>query len=429
MTAAIHTPVSLHREVTGQTWTTPRRLRVAGAALAIVAVATGVVGGLAMLARQDATNRAVGTDEPLVVDAQKLDVLMAEANTTVAGGFLAGPVVPTPIQSQFDQDLAQAAAALTAASQRAGSGGDVSKSLATVTSGLPVYGEKIATAEQYWRQGFPVGASYLAEANNLMRTQLLPAAEALYTTEQARLSHDDDRSSSSTLVAVVLILLAIVAVAALLLHFDVARRFRRVINVGLAVAIVAVVAVGAWAIVAAVSSGRAVSAAEHRGTSPLNTLTKARVTAQRARADDELALVTAYSDTSYQKDYSAAADSMASLIGTPTTGWTSAEIGDLSMAASAWSVYGEQHNAIQSRDQSGGLLAAISTDRSKAVPAAEAVDVPLSAGVTTAVASFNRNDRSASNDLDGLALGCLLIMVIAAAAILIGIEPRIREYR
>jgi hypothetical protein len=429
MTAAIHTPVSLHREVTSHAWTTPRRLRVAGVALAIVAVAAGVVGGVAMLARQDAVNRAVGTAEPLVVAAQTLDVDMSEANTTIAGGFLRGPVVPASIQSGFDQDMSRAAAALAAASQRAGTGRDVSKPIATLTSGLPIYGEEIATAEEYWRQGFVVGSAYLAEANNLMRTQLLPAASTLYTTEQARLSHDDDRASSSALVAVVLILLAIVALAALLLHIHVARRFRRIINVGLAVAIVAVVAVGVWSVVAAVSSGHAVSAAEHRGTAPLATLTDARIEAQQARADDELALVTGYSESSYQNDYSGAAARLATLMDARTTGWTSAEIGDLAEAASAWSAYGEEHDAIQRTNQTSGLLDAISTDQSGAVPAAEAVDTPLSAGVATAVSSFGRNDRSASNDLRGLALGFVVLMVIAAAAILIGVEPRIREYR
>jgi hypothetical protein len=429
MTAAVHIPVSLHPEQTSQAWTTPRRLRISSIALAVVAVTAGVIGGMAMLARQDAANRAIGTAEPLVFDAQTLDVAMSEANTNIAGGFLVGPVVPASVQTGFDQDMSRAAAALAAASQRAGTGRDVSKSIATVTSGLPVYGEEIATAEHYWRQGFPVGASYLAEANNLMRTQLLPAASTLYDTEQVRLSHDDDRASGSTLVAAVLILLAIVALAALFLHIDVARRFRRVINVGLAVAILAVVAVGVWAVLAAVSSGHAVSAAEHRGTSPLDTLTRAGIFAQQARADDELTLATRDSDTGYQEDYSAAAARLATLMGTRTTGWTTAETGDLSAAAQAWSAYTDQHNAIRSEDQGGDLSTAISSDRSKAAPAAAAVDAPLSAGVTTAVETFRRNDRSASNDLDGLALGCVVLMVIAAAAVLIGVEPRIREYR
>jgi hypothetical protein len=429
MTVAIHTPVSLHPEQTSQAWTTPRRLRVASIALALVAVTAGVVGGVAMLARQNATDTAVGTAEPLIVDAQRLDVAMSQANTTIAGGFLAGPVVPASIQSAFDQDLAGASSALAAAAQRAGTGNEVSRQLATVTSGLPAYGEEIATAEEYNRQGFPVGVAYLAEANNLMRTQLLPAAAALYAIEQTRLSHDDNRASSSTLVAVVLILLAVVALGALLMHIDVARRFRRRINLGLAGAILLVMAIGVWAVVAAVASGRAVSAAEHRGTAPLATLTEARILAQQARADDELTLVTRDADPTYQTDYTGAAGSLAALLRQPTKGWTTPEKGDLSAAASAWSTYGDWHITVRGDDQFGGILEAISIDQSSAAPAAASVDADLSAGVNTAVRSFGRNDQSASNDLSGLALGCVLLMIIAAAAVLIGVEPRIREYR
>jgi hypothetical protein len=429
MTVAIHTPVSLHPEQTSRAWTTPRRLRVASIALAIVAVTAGVVGGGAMLARQNATDTAVATAEPLVVDAQRLDVAMSQADTTIAGGFLAGPAVPASIQSGFDQDLAEASAAVAAAAQRAGTGNEVSKQLATVTSGLPVYGEEIATAEEYNRQDFPVGVAYLAEANNLMRTQLLPAAAVLYGVEQTRLSHDDGRASSSTLVAVVLILLAVVALGALLMHIDVARRFRRRINLGLAVAILLVVALGVWAVVAAVASGRAVSAAEHRGTTPLAILTKARILAQQARADDELTLVTRDAVATYQTDYTGAAGFLTTLLGEPTKGWTTAEIGDLSGAASAWSTYGDWHVTVRGDDQFGGILEAISIDQSSAAPAAASIDADLSAGVNAAVTSFGRNDQSASNDLGGLALGCVLLMIIAAAAVLIGVEPRIREYR
>jgi hypothetical protein len=429
MTAAIHTPVSLHPEQTSQAWTTPRRLRIASVALAIVAIAAGVVGGVAMLARQDAANTAVGTAEPLVVYSEQLDVLMSDANTTIAGGFLAGPVVAASFQIRFDQDMSRAAAALTEDSQRAGTSGLVSEQLATLTSALPVYAEKVATAEQYNRQGLPVAAAYLAEANNLMTTRLLPAASTLYTIEQTRLSHDDDRASSSTLVAVVLTLLAIVVLATLLLHVDVARRFRRFINIGLAVAMALVVGVGVWAVVASVASGRAVSAAEHRGSTPLALLTHARILAQQARADDELTLVTRDSDKSYQQNYTSTVTQLVTLMGAPTKGWTSMEIGDLSAAAGAWSSYSDQHHSIRSEDLGGDPSGAISSDRSNAAPVALAVDSPLSAGVNTAVSSFARNDRSAYNDLSGLALGCLVLMVVAAAAILIGVEPRIREYR
>ena len=429
MTTAIHSPVSLHPDSATQAWTTPRRLRTLSVVFAVVAVTAGIIGGVAMLSRQQATTTAVSTAEPLVVEAQTVDVAMSDANTTVAGGFLAGPVVPAAVQSRFEGDMAAATAALTTASQRAGTGDTVSRQLTTLTTGLPTYEGLIATAEADNRLSFPVATAYLAEANNFMRTQLRPAAGAFYAAEQSRLSHDDARASGSTLVVVVLILLALVVVAALLMHADISRRFRRMINLGLVAAIVLVAAVGVWAFVAAMASGRAVGAAERRGTTPLAVLTRARILDQQARADDELTLVTRDSDASYQTDYAATAKSLAALLQTPGHGWTTSETADLSTAARAWGIYGQEHGTIRSLDQHGQLLTAISTDQSTAAPAAAAVETPLSDGVNAAVVSFGRNDQSASNDLSGLALGCVLLMVTAAVAVLIGVEPRIREYR
>jgi hypothetical protein len=402
---------------------------MASIAFVIVAVAAGVVGGVAMLSRQRAANTAVNTAEPLVVDAQTVDVAMSDANTTIAGGFLAGPVIPVAVQTRFDQDMSEAAAALTAASQRAGTGGAISQQLTTLTSGLPIYEGTVATAEADNRLGFPVATAYLAEANNLMRTQLLPAASALYDSEQARLSHDDSRADDSTLVVVVLILLGLVVVAALLMHADVSRRFRRVINPGLAAAVVIIVAVAVWAVIAAVASGRAVAAAEHRGTAPLSLLTRARILSQQARADDELTLVTRDSDQSYQKDYVTTTASLGTLVHTPAHGWTASEDADFHTATSAMVTYSREHGTIRSLDQQGQLLSAISTDQSKAAEAAAQVDAPLSDGVNAAVIAFGHNDRTASDDLTGLALGCVVLMAIAAVAVLAGLEPRIREYR
>ena len=140
-----------------------------------------------------------------------------------------------------------------------------------------------------------------------------------------------------------------------------------------------VVAVGTWAVVAAVASSRAVTAAEHRGTAPLTVLTHARILAQQARADDELTLVTRDSDQSYQKDYSTTSSSLAALLQTSGHDWTTDESEDLSAAAGAWAAYGQAHHSIRSLDQGGQLLNAISGDQSSVAPAAGPRRHPLSA--------------------------------------------------
>ena len=134
-----------------------------------------------------------------------------------------------------------------------------------------------------------------------MRATLLPAATSLYGVEQARLAHDEARARSSTLVVALIALLAVVLVGALWMQADLSRRFRRLVNLGLGAATLLVLGVGLWTVVAATAGEKALASAEHHGTAPLGLLTRARILAQQARADDELTLVTRDADTAISK--------------------------------------------------------------------------------------------------------------------------------
>jgi hypothetical protein len=428
MNTTIHTGVPLRPDDAVRAWPTPRRLRVMSAVVAAIALTAGIIGALAMLSRQQATTTAANTAEPLVVGAQTLDVAMSDADTTIAGGFLAGPLVPASVQSRFDADMAQAAAALTSASQRAGTDRALGQTLTTLSTGLSSYSGVIATAETNNRLGYPVATAYLAEANNLMRATLLPAAASLYNVEQARLSRDESRARSSTLVVALIILLVLVLLGVLWMQADVGRRFRRMINLGLGTATLLVLGVGVWAVVAAASGGQALAGADHHGTVPLGVLTRARILAQQARADDELTLVTRDADSSYQDDYKTTSRTLALLLSTPGVHWTASEVADLQQASDDWSKYNQAHDVIRSLDAKNATNT-IQTYRLAAAPLASAADADLSTGVSTAVASFGHGTHDASTDLSGLPWACLGLMVVAALLVLAGVEPRIREYR
>ena len=203
------------QEMRSREWarTTPGWLRVVSVTLAGLMVATGAFAVLAMLARQRATGAARNTAEPLLVDAQQIDVELSDANTTIAGGFLAGPVLPAADRARFQGDMAAAAAALAAAGQRAGTDPGVSQLLQTLSTGLPTYTGIVATSEVNNQEQFPVAAAYLAEANNLAGATLLPAASALYNTERARLVNDDSKATGLPLLLVVFVLLGITLIA------------------------------------------------------------------------------------------------------------------------------------------------------------------------------------------------------------------------
>ena len=315
-----------------------------------------------------------------------------------------------------------------AAAERGGADARLTTSLTVLTSGLAAYRSTVATAEAANRQGYPVGSAYLAEANNFMRTVMLPASDSLYNVEQGRLTHEDSRATTTTGLVVLLILLVVLLGAALWLQLELSSRFRRLLNVGVLAAAVLIVASALWAMLAAAAGDRAISAAERHGTAPLAALTEARILAQQVRADDELTLLTRDSDTSYQTDLDGTSKSLTDLLGRSGSNWTATEVADLSATARAWSSYQQDHAHVRSLDKSGLLQSALSSDATSATDSAT-VDTALAAGVSTAVQSFSSGATSASDDLSGLAWGLAILMIVAALAVVAGVEPRIREYR
>jgi hypothetical protein len=436
MTAVLHRPVTSEELPRGRRLPTPVWLRIMSAVLAGAALAAGVTCTVAILARQNASHAAISTGEPLVIDAETIDVSLSEANTAIAGGFLGIPPVGVSVERAYQGYLADADVAITAAARQSGSDPETERFLATLVAGVPLYSSTVATAETEYREtldvassltGPPVATAYLAEANNVMRTELLPASAALYAAEQARLAHEESRATDTALVLVALGLLGGLLLVALWSQFQLARRFRRVVNLGLVVTTVLAIGVGIWTIVATGSADSAVATAKAHGTAPLAALTEARILAQQARADDELSLVTRASDPTYQTDYRPTTKSLGGLLGSDRPGWTPTEQGDLAMAAKSWSSYQSLHpqilQSIEPDDPEGPAA------QSDATSLAYDTQSSLIGGVESSLSSFDSAARSASNDMSGLAFGCAALMVLAALAVLAGIEPRIREYR
>jgi hypothetical protein len=433
------------RRVGGWTRTTPGLLRAATVCVAVLALAAGGVASLTMLSRSHAAQAARSTVEPLVVDAQSVDIEMSDANTTIAGGFLAGPVIPAGTESIFENDLAQASADLTAASQRAGTDPRVSSALQTLTTGLPVYTGIVASAEVDNRLHYPVASAYLGEANNLMQTTLLPAAATLYNIEDARLAHEDGRATRAGPVIVSAVLLIALLGALVGMQLGLNRRFRRVLNIGCAVATALLLALGAWLVIALNAEDGAVARAEHHGSTPLAGLTRTRILAQQARADDELTLVTRDADVPpasgntnsnangnpdvFQLDYGNVSGQLDHLINEPVPGWTHTEKQARAQAANLWNNYGISHTAVRAADEDGQLSNAIKADRSASANQARSLDSALAGGVSDAVSSFDRSARAAAGDLDLLPWACLVLVVGVVACVLAGVEPRLKEYR
>ena len=213
-------------------------------------------------------------------------------------------------RQRYDADLTTASADVARMPRReAGSDPAVGAAVTTLSTDLPAYAGVVQEANFNERAGnYPLAAAYLAEANNLMRTSILPAAAQVYGTEVNRLADDQSNAASRSLTV-----LAVVAFFGLLAALVLAQRW-------LSASVPSYVEHrpgrrhGSRGRNGSLGRGGALRARirvwrrpRRNGSGPVSTFTDARILALRARADDELTLLTRDSDTSYQKDYASTA--------------------------------------------------------------------------------------------------------------------------
>ena len=343
--------------------TTPVLLRAAAVSIAILALVAGLIAALATSERQGATSASWQNAEPLMVTAQTVDTSLSDADTTAAASFLQGGPEPVALERRYQSDLALASADVALAAREAGSDPEVAASLETLSTDLPVYAGIVQDADFNERETFyPLAAEYISEANNLMRSSILPAAATLYGTEGNRLA--DDQSQGVSPLFAIIAALAFVALLVVLVMAQrwLSRRFHRTWNVALAVATVIVLALGIWFTVALTTQTNGVNTAQANGSRPLSTFTQARILALRARADDELTLLTHDSDTSYQADYKSTAADLGLLLDTPasSSGTTGSSVPtQLARAKATFGSYASLHNQIRHDDDGGNLAGAV----------------------------------------------------------------------
>ncbi|MFE0189133.1 hypothetical protein [Streptomyces sp. NPDC058989] len=269
--------------------TEPGRLRLIGAALVLLVVVFGAVTAWQVSDRAAAADDVVERSQPLTSDAAGIYRSLADADTTAAGGFLAGEEGGGATRDRYDRDIATAAELLVKASRSAHGSDDAAAQIARLNRQLPRYTGLVETARANNRQGLPLGGAYLRYANERMRAELLPAARALYDAEARRLAADYDEAEAWPWCAVAA---GVVAIGALgWAQRRLYRRTNRVFNPGLLVATAASVAVLSWLVVGhAVARAGLTDSYEH-GARSLRVLVEARIDALQARGDENLTLV------------------------------------------------------------------------------------------------------------------------------------------
>jgi hypothetical protein len=435
---------------------TPARL-LAGMLVTVAAsLLWGVSATYTAVNRTSAANDMVATNGPLSFYAQRIYQSLSDADAIEAAAFLS-VTEPAATRAEFHSDIEQAGTylrAVTAADPTPGA----RSSLTTLDTEVPEYTMLIGTAEADSRDGLPVGASYLQEASYLMRSVLLPAADDLYSQENARLASSYAQATGFPLIAV--IVAVICAIALVRVQLWLTSRTHRVLNRGLAAASLAAVLSLGW-LLGSFLVARSSLITAHDDGAAAQSLVQAEIAVLRAHADESLTLINRRGDDASETDFKLAEKQLgpgtgtllstarAAGAGSPGNRWATAA----GSAATAWYT---MHRAVRGLDDGGDYpdavylaigsgpavsLAAIKQQETAlaqrfgpGLPATSAgafaaVEADLTAGINADHASFTASASRGDDALAGLTAGMVVVSLLMTAGCAWGLTRRIAEYR
>jgi len=412
--------------------TTPGRLVLISILVVVGAVCFGAIATGAEQSRERAAKSARTQTEPLLVEATNLYTKLSDANATVATGLLSGGLETAAKRNRYLSDLTVASGALSTLTQGAGSAANAPAALDTIAGELPTYSGLIETARADNRLGFPIGAAYLRKASSLMTSSILPAANRLYTIEAERLS-DDYRTGTTTSALVTFAAASAVALILLVLaQWYLTRISRRILNVPMVVATVALAAVSVWGIVGLVSAQNALETAKRSGSDSVEVLSAATVLLSRAQGDLSLVLVNRGTDVTDPLDFNLVSRLLEERGGVIAEISTLARRAGTTAAAQGFDAeyanYQTKAHELTGLENGGRLTDAIAL-APQAATVSEQLSNNLSQQIAAAQGRFKRAAADATSSLDGLAFAIPLITGLAAVLALIGLRQRINEYR
>jgi hypothetical protein len=140
--------------------TTPGKLRVSRMVLVLGILLAGGVALFAANVRVETTRDIAEHLEPLNAHVTTLYRSLADADTTVAAGFLAGRVEPSQVRARYDMDLDLATGSLAQAGIQTGPEQATAVRITDITRQLPIYAGLVERARTNNRQGLTVGVAY-----------------------------------------------------------------------------------------------------------------------------------------------------------------------------------------------------------------------------------------------------------------------------
>lgn len=409
--------------------TTPGIMTALTVVISILLITAGIVTLTSTDARRASYQELSQTMEPASYSAHNLYTALALTDTLAVTGLAEFGSNSRQLQSAYLDPLNRATLAATESAANASSTEELT-AVARVTQNLPTYAGLVMAARMNVRAGNPIGSAYMAEANALMREQLLPTAGEVFRSSSARVQEQLKKLTSPQWWSVGL--LAVSFAMLVLAQLWLARRTRRRLNVGFLAANVLVAIALVW-----LSGGNAVafhaaSVGTHEAVTPYTSLTDARIAAQQARTAETLALVRRGAFNESQVSFDEATvrveDAIKQFDNSQLNSTSREDVAAARAALFYWeSVHEDFVVALEKGDHEASTRLALAPGNSTG-EAFNQLDGALTTLIDASRAGTRAYIAQGLRSTTGTGVGVLTLSVLAILAIWLGIRPRLQEY-
>jgi hypothetical protein len=388
----------------------PKLLNRLQALAVTTCVLFGLLAALLQLLAWQAGGRAADNTEQLV-RVQQIQSSLFRADALATNSFLVGGLEDAEQRAEYESAIEQALRQIADAAEAQPADRKV---LADLNTEVAAYATGITQARDNNRQGFPVGPYYLRDAGAGLRADAVPILQGLADANTERA--EDEMDGQNTLP---LFLTGLAAVAVLWwVNRQLAKRFRRRFNVGIAVAALAIALV--TIVGTLVSSARSGDHDRLRDGSLALAIqeSQARTAANDAKAQESDRLIRRGSGADAEPNWVEAADVVEDTASRETL--------------PLWSDYVDLHGEIVARDDAGDWNEAVelatSTEPGSASAALTTFDQASQQIVSSAAESTSDSLRSGGIVAWMLMIVSVLAGLGSAGAVAWGVNQRRKEY-
>ena len=287
-----------------RTLNTPGTLRALLAALVLLSLAWGALGGWVASQHSSAAGALIAVDEPLSTDARQMYEAIADADVTATGAYLASPTPPLSELRRYQDDIQTAASKDLAVLHAARGDQAETAALEAIGTGLPVYKADIAYAATEYATGFRLtGGSFLQVASDEAHLVLLPNAKIVFTQENDALTAASGQATDLPTIIAALVLALVTAFVLYRAQRWLARRTNRVLSVGLVLTSVLLVGSALWLGASFFAARSDLDHAIGQGSGPAGNLALADIDVQQIRGDAVLNVISRSGNTSFQDNF------------------------------------------------------------------------------------------------------------------------------